>query len=134
LLLLLLLLLLLVISSVLDAQTLYVGCAMRTLPTNDSRHFFGLSPMVIGQLPTANCFPVNSQQSTVNSQQSTVNSQQSTVNSQQSTVNSQQITEPFELDLLARLSVQEQSQQGAGVLGLAALREPHQTEFSPARS
>jgi hypothetical protein len=114
---------------------------MRTLPTNDSRHFFGLSPMVIGQLPTANCFPVNSQQSTVNSQQSTVNSQQSTVNSQQSTVNSQQstvnsqqITEPFELDLLARLSVQEQSQQGAGVLGLAALREPHQTEFSPARS
>ncbi|MEG4542107.1 hypothetical protein QUB64_05025, partial [Microcoleus sp. Aus8_D2] len=57
---------LLVITSVLDAHTLYVGCAMRTLPTTDSRQFFCLSPIVIGQLPTANC-----QQSTVNSQQST---------------------------------------------------------------
>jgi len=90
---------------------------MRTLPTNDSRHFFGLSPIVIGQLlscrlPTAFL---------------------STVNSQQSTVNSQQITEPLELVLRARQSVQEQQQRGV-VPGLAALREPHQTEFSPARS
>ncbi len=140
--------------STVNCQLSTVNCQLSTVNCQLSTVNCQLSTVNFrSQLSTVNC---QLSESTVNCQLSTnyapyytgflneflsttfaVNCQQPTafgINCQLSTVNCQLTTEPFELVRPARLSVPEQPQQGAGGLGLGALREPHQTEFLLARS